>query len=375
MEVPSREICYRALETRDPRFDGLMFMGVTSTGIYCRPVCPARTPKFEYCRFFGSAAAAQEAGFRPCLRCRPETAPDLASWRGSSNTVSRACGHRRASRKLRSILPYVLGAVSGESLAQWHELQRLQRELRRKKADFRNLQTLSERWRATIDARVSEAKDMGLIASDAPAPVDQSAAMEKLRAIATTINAVPLVTAAAVNEGMTELNRLNAEEQSVAQELSRLRRRSAEMEQLRQSSTSYQSSVVLQRDRLQLSRWLSDHHAKQDCPLCNTHLVEPPAKLGELLISLNGLEEAAAANALPPSFDRELERVAAALSKQVERLKGIRIRQGALTKQSQAARDRQHAQLRASRFLGHLEAELPRRAHRSGQCCRARSDR
>jgi hypothetical protein len=103
------------------------------------------------------------------------------------------------------------------------------------------------------------------------------------------------------------------------------------MEQLRQSSTSYQSSVVLQRDRLQLSRWLSDHHAKQDCPLCNTHLVEPPAKLGELLISLNGLEEAAAANALPPSFDRELERVAAALSKQVERLKGIRIRQGALT--------------------------------------------
>jgi DNA repair exonuclease SbcCD ATPase subunit len=232
---------------------------------------------------------------------------------------------------LRSILPYVLGAVSGESLAQWHELQRLQRELRRKKADFRNLQTLSERWRATIDARVSEAKDMGLIASDAPAPVDQSAAMEKLRAIATTINAVPLVTAAAVNEGMTELNQLNAEEQSVAQELSRLRRRSAEMEQLRQSSTSYQSSVVLQRDRLQLSRWLSDHHAKQDCPLCNTHLVEPPAKLGELLISLNGLEEAAAANALPPSFDRELERVAAALSKQVERLKGIRIRQGALT--------------------------------------------
>jgi len=90
MEVPSPEICYRALETRDPRFDGLMFVGVASTGVYCRPVCPARTPKFEYCRFFGSAAAAQEAGFRPCLRCRPETAPDLASWRGTSNTVSRA---------------------------------------------------------------------------------------------------------------------------------------------------------------------------------------------------------------------------------------------------------------------------------------------
>jgi AraC family transcriptional regulator of adaptative response / DNA-3-methyladenine glycosylase II len=90
MELPNREVCYRALQSRDARFDGLMFVGVTSTGIYCRPICPARTAKFENCRFYGSAAAAQDAGFRPCLRCRPETAPDLASWRGTSNTVSRA---------------------------------------------------------------------------------------------------------------------------------------------------------------------------------------------------------------------------------------------------------------------------------------------
>uniref|UniRef100_Q01ZE7 DNA-3-methyladenine glycosylase II n=1 Tax=Solibacter usitatus (strain Ellin6076) TaxID=234267 RepID=Q01ZE7_SOLUE len=90
MELPDRETCYRALQSRDARFDGLLFVGITSTGIYCRPVCPARTAKPENCRFFGSAAAAQEAGFRPCLRCRPETAPDTASWRGTSNTVSRA---------------------------------------------------------------------------------------------------------------------------------------------------------------------------------------------------------------------------------------------------------------------------------------------
>jgi AraC family transcriptional regulator of adaptative response / DNA-3-methyladenine glycosylase II len=90
MELPSREACYRALRSRDARFDGLIFVGITSTGIYCRPICPAGTAKFENCHFFGSAAAAQDAGFRPCLRCRPETAPDLASWRGTSNTVSRA---------------------------------------------------------------------------------------------------------------------------------------------------------------------------------------------------------------------------------------------------------------------------------------------
>src|SRR5712692_7939652 len=90
MDVLDRQACYRAIETRDARFDGRLFVGVTSTGIYCRPICPARTPKFANCRIFPSAAAAQEVGFRPCLRCRPETAPDLAFWRGSSNTVSRA---------------------------------------------------------------------------------------------------------------------------------------------------------------------------------------------------------------------------------------------------------------------------------------------
>ncbi|HXX30963.1 MAG TPA: AlkA N-terminal domain-containing protein [Myxococcaceae bacterium] len=90
MEPLDTAACYRALQTRDPRFDGRFFVGVTSTGIYCRPICPARTAKREHCRFFPSAAAAQEAGFRPCLRCRPERAPELAAWRGSSNSVSRA---------------------------------------------------------------------------------------------------------------------------------------------------------------------------------------------------------------------------------------------------------------------------------------------
>jgi AraC family transcriptional regulator of adaptative response / DNA-3-methyladenine glycosylase II len=84
------DACYRAFRTRDPRFDGKLFSGCRTTGIYCRPICPVRTPKREHMVFFPTAAAAQEAGFRPCLRCRPETAPDLAAWRGTSNTVSRA---------------------------------------------------------------------------------------------------------------------------------------------------------------------------------------------------------------------------------------------------------------------------------------------
>lgn len=85
-----REACYRALKVRDARFDGRFFTAVTSTGIYCRPVCPARTPKIENCLFLPSAGAAHRLGFRPCLRCRPETAPGSAGWRGTAGTVARA---------------------------------------------------------------------------------------------------------------------------------------------------------------------------------------------------------------------------------------------------------------------------------------------
>src|SRR5215210_4223076 len=69
---------YSALSARDSRFDGLFFVGVTSTDIYCRPICPAKTPKEANCRFFDSPQQAEHAGFRPCLRCRPELAPGSA---------------------------------------------------------------------------------------------------------------------------------------------------------------------------------------------------------------------------------------------------------------------------------------------------------
>ncbi|MCZ2496529.1 helix-turn-helix domain-containing protein [Xylophilus sp. Kf1] len=70
-----RDGCWRAMASHDARFDGRFFTGVTSTGIYCRPVCRVRTPRLENCRFFALAAQAEQAGFRPCLRCRPELAP------------------------------------------------------------------------------------------------------------------------------------------------------------------------------------------------------------------------------------------------------------------------------------------------------------
>ena len=88
--IPAHHICEQARLSRDARFDGLFFTAVTSTRIYCRPVCPAPTPRRENIRYFANAAAAEQEGFRPCLRCRPELAPGSDELRRGDTVVARA---------------------------------------------------------------------------------------------------------------------------------------------------------------------------------------------------------------------------------------------------------------------------------------------
>jgi len=113
--------CERARFTRDRSYDGRFFTGVRTTRIYCRPVCPVHPARAENVRFFPSAAAAEAAGFRPCLRCRPETAPFSPAWNGSRTTVARA---------LRLIMLFVkhLGA-SPLQVARTNRVQRAKRLL------------------------------------------------------------------------------------------------------------------------------------------------------------------------------------------------------------------------------------------------------
>ena len=120
--------CYKAVLARDARFDGVFFVGVTSTGIYCRPVCTAKTPRLANCRFFDSAEAAEKASFRPCLRCRPELAPgsapvddpgriaglvvhriEEAMLTGDAGLEAIAAGFELSSRQLRRIVRDELG--------------------------------------------------------------------------------------------------------------------------------------------------------------------------------------------------------------------------------------------------------------------------
>ena len=89
--IPDREQCIRAAQSRDPRFDGWFIIGVTSTGIYCRPSCPTPVPpKPANMRFYASSAAAQRAGFRACKRCRPDASPGSPEWNTRADIVGRA---------------------------------------------------------------------------------------------------------------------------------------------------------------------------------------------------------------------------------------------------------------------------------------------
>lgn len=88
--LPDSGVCYRAVSGRDPRFDGWIYVGITSTGIYCRPSCPARTPHLAHCRFFADAGAAQREGFRACRRCRPDTVPGSPQWNPRADAAGRA---------------------------------------------------------------------------------------------------------------------------------------------------------------------------------------------------------------------------------------------------------------------------------------------
>ena len=105
-ELLDDSACYQALATHDARFDGHFFVGVSSTGIYCRPVCPAKLPRQKNCTFYATAAAAEQAGYRPCLRCRPELAPGRARIDATSHLAARAASRIED------------GALTGKSVAE-----------------------------------------------------------------------------------------------------------------------------------------------------------------------------------------------------------------------------------------------------------------
>ena len=176
------EVCNSARLRRDPAFDGRFFVAVKTTMIYCRPVCRVRQPLTKNVRFYPSAAAAEQAGYRPCLRCRPETAPFCPAWKGTRSTVERALRYIEdgvldgrsvadlaerlgvGPRHLRRLFRTHLGATPSQ-VAQTLRIQRAKRLLDNEaialseiaqRAGFRSLRRMNEAFVRLYGRRASE---------------------------------------------------------------------------------------------------------------------------------------------------------------------------------------------------------------------------
>lgn len=277
--------------------------------------------------------------------------PDVLFYKADTNE------HRE---KLRTIFPYVLGAVTPRTLAVQHELAEVQRRLRTKQNQLASMRRVSITWMAELRSRVDEARELGLLHEKVPPEAERDQLIELLQgAIAAPLPAAR-VTAAGVGEALEELSHLQREETEVSIEVSGLRRRLSEMMALRESVEGYRAALQVRRDRLKISEWLREiQPSERDCPICGNQLDAAREKLESLYTALQAVEETAGSfERVPAAFDRELEQVRSELNHALERLEAVGIRRSSLQRRSSEAKEAHFQSLRVSRFIGNLEQAL-----------------
>lgn len=262
--------------------------------------------------------------------------------------------------KLRRIFPYILGAVTAALLGKQHELNRVRLELRRKESELKKAETVSAEWMGELQAKVSEALELGLLKEPANGQLTREQMLTRLQEIVARTDATLAVSATTISGAVRELNELEGEESAVSHQLTSLRRRLTEMGRIQESAANYREALRIQRDRLQISDWLGQHRTgEEDCPVCGGHLEPSEEKLGELRASLKNLElEAGDTFEIPAAFDREMQRVQTEVNESTEKLKAIQIRKRALSQRSQEANTQQYQAKRVERFIGNLENAL-----------------
>lgn len=259
--------------------------------------------------------------------------------------------------KLKAIFPYVLKAVTAETLAALQELERVNRAIQRKERELESLRQVSIRWDAELRSLMVRAAELGVVRS-----LSQAANREEmLIALTTAANMIdpepPSI--AGVEAAMSELASLEAEESKIDGTLRELRRRLAEMTKLRDSVVQLKSALQVQRDRVALAEWLEDLAPHDQCPLCNSTIAGQSNSLAELLQSLRKLEgEIKRVGAAPAAFDRELVRVKQDIELHLEKMQGIEIRKKAVERRSDSAREASYRSREIARFLGGVDRIL-----------------
>lgn len=263
--------------------------------------------------------------------------------------------------KLRTIFPYVLGAVTPEILLKRWEADRLQQELRRRERELNSQTQATETWKAELRTWVSEALELGLVShADADSVKGESELVGLLQKIVGMTSRESHVTADTVDASSREAADLAREEERVTLELSEVRSRLEQMLLLRNSVDEYTGALKKQRDRLELSRWLRELHTKDTrCPICGGAYEEGKRELDVLCDALADVEASARQfSPIPAVFDKELVQVRDKVRHLADRLQAVRVRKHALEERSATSKE---ARLRAAavdRFLGRAEQAL-----------------
>lgn len=256
--------------------------------------------------------------------------------------------------KLKTIFPYVLGAVTPDTLAKRHELSEKNRELKRKIAELEIVAGASRAWRARLDRIITQATQLGLIS-----PKSGQLPLEVLREL---IKQSGPIDAHPSSETMTaaaqELNRFLTNEQELSSELVKLRKRLKDMTSLRLSATRYGGALEVQRERLAISRWLNQRQ-KKPCPICDSDMTPVGKRLDELVTALGAVEQNAhSLTEIPVVFDQEYETVRSEIARLIDELTRVQGNRRSLEEQSQLARQTEYTRTSTARFMGRVEAEL-----------------
>jgi len=264
--------------------------------------------------------------------------------------------------KLRTIFPYVLGAVTPDALARRWEIEQLVRELRRKERELDAQRTASAQWRAELQNWVSEARDLGLLAPELAAPGRRDPELlASLEEIITKTSADVQVSDSALDAAATETAELDREEGAVSLQLAEVKTRLDNMTKLQSAVTDYTGALKKQRDRLQLSRWLRDlaETTQASCPVCGGAFDHANGELDALCDALANVEATARQlEPVPAAFDKELVHVREQMRRFTDSLKGVRSRRQAVEERSKRIRDERWRRAAVDRFLGRMEQAL-----------------
>lgn len=260
----------------------------------------------------------------------------------------------------RHVLPYVLGAVTPEILAAQYELERLKSEIRRKERDLKRAEEASSRWEAQMSAHLARAEELGLHTGDVADSVSADAMLGLLRAVAAKTVDDFQTDSSTITGAVERQIELEAADDKLATELAELKGRQEELARLREGAGGYREALIIQQERLAVSKWLTVQAGDSpNCPVCGHGMDSHKTTLDELTAHLAEVETAASQmGEMPLAVDREVQHIRRAVDEVTQKLRDIRRQKKTLTSESEEAGKRQFRALTVAHFLGQLSQAL-----------------